>query len=524
MKLNADIIYENLSRTYDIKRFGQNIQTLTLEGSFFADKDTECLSGRVYIAEARQRPERSPDAECLILYIGDDPPDDWRAARSCLFAIIGATDATDTQTYAQPNMFQLHNAVQDIYERYGRWSDKLRAILDGNASISEMISVTAPLLENSVALCNNRIEVEVVYDAGGNLVASSVGPVSEQHAAQFQNRHAQNTAMREPFLYKIGGLNAYCINIYKQDNYLGLIVLGESNRQFRPGDMAAFRYFHRFVSEAAEKRMNIASGQFVTVKSVLGDILGDLPVSAANIRRSLEKESRAGDCWACAAVKLTVEQKQLPAEYLCALLESRVPGSIALYSEPHGSDAGQRGYIALFLSINSEEGGFERAIAPIGVTLSGLSMCAGVSYAFNDIAEARHCFRQAVSAIEAAEFFGCVETLSFFRDFALLHALKESVGKLQPEHMLPTGLLKLRKKPTIPGSADYWATLRAYLDNEMNMSETAKQLFVHRSTLQTRIAKIKENVDLSSPFKRMYVRYCLYLMDSISSSSGDGER
>ena len=61
-------------------------------------------------------------------------------------------------------------------------------------------------------------------------------------------------------------------------------------------------------------------------------------------------------------------------------------------------------------------------------------------------------------------------------------------------------LLFLQEHDDSSGS-DYMRTLRCYLDNHCNVVQTARELFIHRSTLLYRLEKIKEILesDLSSP-------------------------
>jgi DNA-binding PucR family transcriptional regulator len=79
--------------------------------------------------------------------------------------------------------------------------------------------------------------------------------------------------------------------------------------------------------------------------------------------------------------------------------------------------------------------------------------------------------------------------------------------------MVSPDLLLLKNSDDKPGGTDYWNTLKVYLDNEMNATQTADDLFIHRTTLRMRLNRIKKVVDLSTPLSRMYVRYCLYLYE-----------
>ena len=60
---------------------------------------------------------------------------------------------------------------------------------------------------------------------------------------------------------------------------------------------------------------------------------------------------------------------------------------------------------------------------------------------------------------------------------------------------------------------DYWETIRQYLDNECNASRTAQDLFLHRSSLLTRLDRIRSLVDMDTPEQRLYLRMCIYLKE-----------
>jgi len=61
---------------------------------------------------------------------------------------------------------------------------------------------------------------------------------------------------------------------------------------------------------------------------------------------------------------------------------------------------------------------------------------------------------------------------------------------------------------------DYMQTLDVFLKNEMSISQTAADLFIHRNSLIKRLEKLKQllNIDLESPDVRLYYRICLMEM------------
>lgn len=496
MKLNADILYESLSRQVAVKRLGANVKSLSLSSPIFFYGDTKYQSDRVYVGRAGELPAPPRDIACLIICVGGGLPAGWNPGRACVFAVVDETD-----------ILRIFNILQVTFERYQQWNLNLREILDSTASIEEMIRVTAPIFGNPISLCNNRLEIEAVADPGNNAEVSPVGPVPEKYIQQFLGHHSKNISIHHPFVYEMDDISTYCINIYKQDTYLGLIAMGDMNHPFRPGDFELFGCFFDYISAAAEKHLNTVGRQFITLKSVFRDLLGAMPVSASLIHKALRKGDE-GDGWICAAIKLTGNAEQLPGEYLCTMVESHLKNAIALFAD---------GYIAAFLSVKNSKRDTNASCEALELVLQDLSMQAGVSFPFTDVTKARYFFRQAVNALDTATSFARETTLCLFRDYALLYALQNSVGEFPVEYMMPEGLLALRGKDDLPGSADYWNTLKVYLDNEMNATKTAKDLFIHRTTLQARLNKLRDVVDLDMPQSRMYIRYCIYLYEAFVS-------
>lgn len=495
MNLNPDILYKSLSEKMDITRLGAEIKSLTLTPAVFFYDTMQYETNGIFIGQPDTLPQPAAGISCLIVCVGGRLPAGWNPKESCAFVIADETD-----------ILMVFNAIQETFKRFNQWSEQLKEVLERSASIAEMMHITDPILGNPIALCNNRLEIVMLSDSYDISDIASIGPVPEKYIEQFFDRHDQNTSMRMPFIYRIDSLTVYCINIFKDDTYLGLVSVGDTSQPFSPGDYELFCYFAEFVCSAAEKQFSNVNSQFVSLKSVLHDLLNNLPVHSSQAYTSLRKEFSQDTSWLCAAAKPTGKAERLPVDYLCALLEKSVPKSIALYANSN---------IALYISVHSGEE--EARIKELTATLETLSLSAGVSFSFKDIMKARYYFRQAVSALDTASILGKEKTLNRFEDVALVFALRNSTGELPPEYMIPAELIALKDRSHRSDNADYWGTLKVCLDNEMNITQTAKDLFVHRTTLQARINKIRETICLESPSDRMYIRYCMYLYETFEA-------
>ncbi len=492
MKLNADILYQSLAEHFEVICCGKEIYSLTLEPPLFFREGMEYRTGMICVGRAGELPEPQKVSGCLLICVGGRMPASWNPRCCRLFSIPSET-----------NLLLVFNVLQDTFAKYENWRDDLRRILDKTADIGEMIRITAPLLNDSIAFCNKHLEIVAQANPdGGN--SSMIGTVlSADRAKSFSDTHARNIAMREPFIYHSDGSDVYCINIYKQDSYQGLLTLASADSPHTPGQLELFKFFFQYASAAVGKQAESGKSSLVTLKTVFRDLLGCMPVSDSRLLKALSTVPRERSSWVCLAARPSGIMESLPAEYLCEQVETSFPGSLALHSEP---------YAAVLIPVR-----------PLGVLMGGLPenleqtveklFChAGVSGRFTNMRKARFYFRQAVAALETADSMERKEVLYLFSDYALYYGLNNSVGEFPLEYMMPEGLLQLRNEE---GQSEYdgWKTLKVYLDNEMNGTQTARDLFIHRTTLQNRLRRIEQLADLTTAEKRMYIRYCMYLYE-----------
>lgn len=99
-----------------------------------------------------------------------------------------------------------------------------------------------------------------------------------------------------------------------------------------------------------------------------------------------------------------------------------------------------------------------------------------------------------------------------FRNHILQFILDESAHRIPANSLYPTGLVQMIAYDERKQTA-YVKTLDVFLKNEMNYTQTAEELFIHRSSLLKRLDRIRHFIgdDLEDPDKRLYYRICLAL-------------
>lgn len=132
----------------------------------------------------------------------------------------------------------------------------------------------------------------------------------------------------------------------------------------------------------------------------------------------------------------------------------------------------------------------------------------GISLPFSDLAELRTAYRQTVFAAEYCSDTG----VRFTRNLAfpyLINRMKDHSRELELYHPASTILGGYDSEK----GSELYKTLIVFLENERNITNTAKSLFIHRNTLATRIERIQQllDSDLNDPMERMFILFSEYM-------------
>ena len=493
MKLCTDILYQSLSGHMQIECSGKPIYELILDPPVFWCEGMSYRDGMICIGRAGELPVPSGSVSCLLICVGGRLPTFWTVGRCCVFSIV-----------AETNLFRVFNLLQEIFGRYEAWKERLNEIVHTTADLMDMLSITAPLFGNSLGMCNKHLEVIALAAVDGNTVVEPGASLSEERVAKFADSHAQNIAMRELFTFTIDGMKTYCLNIFIQDRYQGMLSMSDDGAPITQGKLALFAFFFQYVCKAVKQRIKRGSSSTVTMKTVFYELINCIPVSVSRIAKALSGDHQEKKNWLCLAAKPAKAMENIPVEYLCSQVEEAIPQCVAIFQDP---------CIVIFLPedrYTAGPDGFSEKLLRLVTRFFGY---AGVSNVFWDLLDSRFYYRQAVVALETAAELIEKPVLCHFQDFALTYALRNSLGELAPEYIIPKGLLRLKAEDARENDYSRWTTLKTYLDNETNATQTARDLYVHRTTLQNRLKNIETMVDLSTPASRLYLRYGIYLCE-----------
>ncbi len=477
MKLCTDILYWKLKEELKaVELHGAAGIELTLcRPKFYIDRTQTFEKNHVYVCSADHLPVRPSLGEnvCLVC-LGQH----WNLTAfydRCSVITIGA----DT------DIFRVFNLVQQIFDRYEAWEERLWHILRHGASLPRMIETSRDIFSNPMLLVGYDFRYLAVTDE--EYLKKDLGirldteTFDAEKMATFLSLHDLSTHVHEPLLLELQNMRTLSVNVFDQEEYLGCLTVFEAFRTIRDSDRSLAIFLVKLLRQAILQNPVLASTRSA-VRRALRSVIAEQPVDF-ELRRTLSQENESND-WVCVRLQPKTGAAHLPGAYLCAALEERHPGSMAFEYERA---------VAAFLPAAEAERETTVQLLPL---LGRLGLICGVSGVFSNLYDANQAWFQASSALQNGLLRDRSGTVFYFQDFLLPQLLSGALAGRPSWVYYPDGLKKLRAHDE-SSQVSYLETLRIYLDNNLSVAKTAAALYIHRSTLLDRLAHITQMLGCS---------------------------
>lgn len=495
MLLNLDIIQGYLPKEYQTKRYGAPNRECTCPRPLLYESNQVLLEGNLYVAQADMLPKVTPPKNCAFIVVGTRVPREWLLGDVELLAVSNCD-----------NILSVFNAVHLLYNSFDQWDAQLRDELekDLDFDIRRVLYLGSQKLGRNISVVNHSLQgilnSEIKSGTNGSmeiLITDTLQPMSIEYSERIKEVCNLERVITVPYLSSIEDrvYRYYCYNLYRMGNFTGCISIGEETGAFQEGDFPLMDHFFRCFEKAFWNYLrNCAQAESAEI-SALKKILNHTPLSA---EEQLLLSLQPGDSWCCFRLKERRKGNSFPKDYMYATISTIIPKLV--YAVIH------HGEIIGLLRVQQESR--EEILTFFGQILKQVGYYGGISNLFTDLASLNYYLSQASYAVEQG---GETDVpLHYFQDHVLNYMLSACIGEMPVESYLSEGLNALREHDNRKGS-EYLKTLDIYLRNEMSITQTSKELFIHRSSLLKRLDKIQRLLkdDLTDPDIRLYYRICL---------------
>ena len=503
MKLSANLIFDNLPGELDAVYHGRKDTALhLLRPEFYEKPQDRFRTDHVYLVKAQDLPLRPRiDPDTLIILLGDSV---------YLSRYLGKCNLI--QIRANVHSSHAFNLISRIYNRFDRWSEALREILDGTASLNDMITCSRDIFDNPIVVLNANFHYLAHSDFSFMELAKmdrvswggkgSTGLPLES-LNEFMELHDLSTNVKEPLLLKLPGSTTLNVNLFENGEYSGCMSIDYQNRHYRESDNVLAVYLAKMMQLALRRYSTALDNDQSKLRQALMDIVEGLQVSLSQ-RRTIDTSYLQQE-HICVKIKFRSPLVQLPVKYLCNAIEDEFrrtvafeyDSSIVCFIEVSQEQAEDQSYLSLL----------KKRLTPL---LRAFDSSVGISDPFHDIYHARPYYFQACAALENGQLFHPEETFHDFQEYALRELLINAIGNLPMEMYYTEGMRRLKQHDE-KSPVSYIETLRTYLDCNMSVTKTTAKLYVNRSTLIERLARIKRelNCNLEDPEERLRIQILL---------------
>ena len=505
MKLSSDIIFEHLAADFAIERFGSNpCEDFILKSVMFYQPDKPIEDGQIYIINHDGFPDVPPcNRQFLLVCLGGLPPKAWRNGSCNIFSVRGTVDL--------PYLF---NAVQSIFSIYLDWDESLRDVLNDDADIGKMLLNSTSIFENQIGVINENLEVigavgyaEALENPWFLYDYHSVPPEPEcvERMRTFYDQYAN---LKAPYLQDDSDHNrVYSIKIPINDKKWCCLSLSEVYRPLKNIDFALFRHFSQYIQKALYYRLNARRSNISSVRSHLRKLLNGEHVEESQLIGSVSKVISAKDSrkypWVCLVLHPHDETSFAVPEYIISALANYMPDGIAL---PYNENI-------IILMQTLEDRPRKIVLERIMPLLKSAGYYIGISDCFSEIGSLSTAYKKACLAIETGVVPGEDNHVYTFSDYAFRYMLRHITGEFQIHDLLPSGLASLIRHDE-NSVVSYVKTLHCFMSNHMNAAKTARELYLHRSSLIQRLERIFEilGTRMESRDEQLFYSILLHLL------------
>ncbi len=487
MKLNADIIYHNLKEVLNVEIHGMCETGLSLyRPEFYLDRTSRFLENHVYVCSADHLPD-APVIEdnVLLICLGEAPQLEFFARHCGILSVSGRED-----------IFRVFNIVQSIFNKYEAWEAELSQILRRNASLQELLESSRRIFDNPMLLIGADFSYLAYTEDDylqNKLGIRLDGPTFDPDLMDaFLSLHELATDIKEPLLLSLMGRNTLSVNLFDVDDFLGCITVFGEYREFRSSDIQLCQFFAENIRQAFLLKPHLAGDRSALRNSLLHVISGQ-PLTQEQ-RGVIRRHADCGTA-VCAVFRPAADTRPLPSGYVSSLIEQQFKDSLAF--EYDG---------AVTAVIPAEDAG-EQLMS----LLRKLRLVCGISRPYTDLYESAYAYFQASSALNTGTGIDPDGSAYRFEDYILPLLIRNATADIPARYFYTGGLSRLAAHDS-SSPVSYIDTLRVYLDCNMSIAETARQMHLHRSSLIDRLERITQilDCDLTDPGTRLTLQIVLF--------------
>lgn len=417
------------------------------------------------------------------------------------------------------SLIELYNRIEEILFRYSQWEASLRDVIVNHLPAKELFVRSADIIRNAMLAANEEFGFLFFYNPTHNNVYKESPVVSPD----VEKVTLGNTGMkdllgdpdfvkrlnsRKPIYYPGSSRRRKKLiqNIYLNSSLVARVIIDGVDADIKKKDVLLIKVLAEYLGRSIAENEVALTNQSKDIEDLLLTFLNQTYENRNRYLRILSRYHWSDED-----------------TYLCVSLSSdKIPNrdnvlnifSLNLCHNIHEAYFVQNDDISITIVINLSRS--KRSVAEIAAiceqTGATLNMYYGISRPCRGIYSLHYAWRQSLFANRTA--YRKKERLLYFDNCQLEYYLSEFFHENTPDMALPDALRRLQKYDE-ENNTQLVHCLRVYLENQGNVSASARELYVHRNTMLYQIERIREigMTDLDSYEERLALEIALKALE-----------
>ncbi len=511
MKLSSAYLAERLRERYDVL----TCENISGEDAYFRPflqtRDVAPARGRVCIVTGTYLKQRQSTIQIqkakynwddvLVILTESDQTEEFRKELSGPYIMLNPNiSASD-----------VINTVQRIFDRCDDWVEQLNALVLRSGSIQRALKLSADMVGNPLVVMG--IDFTLTAESKGNNLSQGVRLFTDEMVnLEYMNAYIQDETYKKsiesevPMLLPafINGCRMISMNLWTKGEPTHRVVVLETQKKLTEGDKCLVAQLASYLEYIILHEPSFQEKD--DLDDVCRLIVTDRTADYLTMSNRL------------AALGWSPRQ-----DYLCLVLQTaggdkeHTTGTICKYLKkqfPHSSSFQVRQEIICFFNLSKTGQTVEEIEAELIYFIRDSYLKAGYSRSMTGHMNLRRQYLQAKIALEEGSRKKPYVWIHRFDQMVLPYLMEQTTKELPATMVCHENLLELKKLDEMHHS-EYMLTLRTYLEQNLNATQTANELFIHRSTFLYRLEKIKSVLqsNLEDPDEIFYLNLSLRLLE-----------
>jgi Sugar diacid utilization regulator len=502
--LNLLILADSFDERFNIINLITRTSKPTLKGVRHYRTTPSPQKGYIYLVDAKDVSPLFKDYhEMHFIIIGE--------VDTSLFSNSASLIALDKQT----DPIDVFDYTLQIFAEYMTWDLDLQRAVSSDNPINDMLKASLEIFKNPIFLhdndfyilaCPKYIEGMTIWEIDPRTGRSMV-PLNVINDLKIDTEYTNtlNTHHVDMFSANQRGYRILYNNLWNENHCDGRICVNELQTLIKPGHYIALEYLSKMVLSCLIRRNTFRISMGHDVEHICKQILQRELTEEREIKRLLRfLDWNANDTYL--VIKLGTEHVEMNHRFTTSAfgyIESQIAASHSFFYD--------EGIVAI-VNLSASQSTPSQAISNLSFLVREGLFKIGVSNPIDSFFNLPEAYSQSSIALEYGNNSTSMIWVYHFHEYVLDYMFDKICSDLPYDFICANHIQELQKYDN-KHNTKLNETLETYLHLERNVVQTAKSLYIHRSTLFYRLERIQKivNIDLNDAKMRLYLEISYHM-------------